>query len=205
MNFEDIQKNWRQQNTGQLVKVNTDILLKEVRRNKQYFDAMIFWRDVREAGGSLTLVIVFIYLSIKDKDTILLYPALSCLFVGTFMVIDRIKLKKKCPYSKQNASLTECIKISLVHINHQIWLLRNIFWWYLLPFAIGISIPFFIGAWGIRNSGSLIPFIIKTFGFLIVLYVGIYYLNQYAVRKALNPRKDELEELLKSIESSGNS
>ncbi len=108
MNFDQIQKKWQQQNTGQLVNVNTDILLKEVRRNKQYFDAMIFWRDVREAGLSFVLLTIFIAESIKDKDTILLYPALSCLFVGTFMVIDRIKLKKKCPYSRLSTWNQSC-------------------------------------------------------------------------------------------------
>ena len=194
----------KQQTEGESITINTDILLKEVRRNKLSFDAMIFWRDVREAGLSFVLLIFFVVTAIKDKDTILIYPALSCLFVGTFMVIDRIKLKKKYPYSKQNGSLTECVKISLAHVNHQIWLLKNVSWWYLLPFAIGISIPFFIGAWAMRDSGSLISFIIKTFGFLVVLYIGIYYLNQYAVKAALIPRKEELEKILESIESTEN-
>ena len=204
MNFEDIQKDWRQQSERETVIIKTDILLKEVQRNKQSFDVAIFWRDVREAGGSFAMMIFFIYQSIKNHNTILLYPAAACLFVGTYMVIDRIKLKRRFPYSEQNSSLKDCIKISLGHVNHQIWLLKNVAWWYLLPFAIGVSIPFVIGAWHMRDSGSLLPFLVKTFVFLIILYVGIYYLNQFAVSKELMPRKDELEALLKSIESTEN-
>jgi hypothetical protein len=181
--------------------VNTDILLKEVRRNKQYFDAMIFWRDVREAGGSFLMMFVFVYLAIKDAYMLLLAPALVCLFVAIFMVIDRVKLKNKFPFYEKNASLEKCIRVSLGHVNHQIWLLKNVSWWYLLPFAIGVSIPFFEGAWNLRNSEILIPFLIKTFGFLIILYIGVYCLNQYTVKKDLIPRKEELEELLKSIEN----
>jgi hypothetical protein len=201
MNFEDIQKNWQQQTEGKSIMIETDFLLKEVRRNKQSFDVTIFWRDVREAGGSFAIMLLFIYWAIKDKDIILLYPILACLFVGTFMVIDRIKLKKKYPYNKKNTSLIECVRISLVHVNHQIWLLKNVAWWYLLPFAIGVSIPFFERAWHLRNSDSLTVFLIKTFGFVIVLYIGIYYLNQYAVKKVLVPRRDELQDMLKSIQN----
>lgn len=202
MNFEDIQKNWHQQSEKQFVTINTDILLKEVRRNKQSFDAAIFWRDVREAGGSFVMMFVLIYLAIKDQYMLLLFPAVSCLFVAVFMVIDKIRLKRKHPEPQNASSLLECTKVSLAHINHQIWLLKNVSWWYLLPFAIGVSIPFFEGAWNLYNSNLLIPFLFKTFGFLIVLYIGVYYLNQYAVRKELQPRKEELEDILKNITSS---
>ena len=204
MNFEDIQKNWQQQSERESIMINTAVLLKEVRRNKQSFDATIFWRDIREAGGSFLMMFVLIYLAIKDEYMLLLAPALACLFVAVFMVIDRTRLKKKHPYNKKNTSLAECVRISLIYVNHQIWLLKNVVWWYLLPFAIGVSIPFLEGAWHLRNSDTLMSFLIKTFGFLIVLYVGIYYLNQFAVSKALKPRKDELEALLKSIDLAEN-
>ena len=201
MNFEELQENWQEHSKAKSITINTDILLKEVQRNKLSFDAMIFWRDVREAGGSFVMMFVLIYLAIKDEYMLLLAPAAACLFVAVFMVIDRVKLKKKCPCSDQNTSLNECLRISLGHVNHQIWLLKNVSWWYLLPFAIGVSIPFFEGAWHLRDSDSLMLFLMKTFGFLIVLYVGIYYLNQYAVKADLQPRKEELETLLESIEN----
>jgi hypothetical protein len=36
--------------------------------------------------------------------------------------------------------------------------------------------------------------------FLALLYWGIYWLNQFAVRRALDPRRQELETLLAGLE-----
>lgn len=204
MNFEEIQKNWQNQPEPESITVNTDIMLKEVQRNKQYFDAMIFWRDFREIGIAFVMTFVLIFMAINDQYLLLLCPAISCIFVSAFMTIDRIQFKKKTLNDKSESSLAECIYASLAHVNHQIWLLKNVAWWYLLPFAIGISIPFFEGAWQLRGSDMLMSFLIKTFGFVIILYIGIYYLNQYAVRKELQPRKEELQALLESIELNEN-
>ena len=36
--------------------------------------------------------------------------------------------------------LKACVEISLHQVNHQIWLLKNVFWWYLLPIAAALGI-----------------------------------------------------------------
>ena len=201
MNFEEIQKNWQEQSEKQLITINTDTLLKEVRRNKQSFDTSIFWRDVREAGGSFVMMIIIAIISIKEELSSLLFPAFACLFVGTFMVIDRMKLKKKYPYNKKNASLAGCVKVSLAHVNHQIWLLKNVHRWYLMPFTVGISIFWLWMGWVARDSMDALLLVGRCFIFLFIVFFGIYYLNQWGVKKYLIPRKEELEELLKSIQS----
>ena len=205
MNFDQMQKKWQQQNTGESVIINTDILLKEVRRNKQYFDAMIFWRDVREAGGSFVMRIVFTMGAIYLNTLSLLFPAFACLFVAAFMIIKRMQFKKKHPYSGHKAILSECTLNSLAHVNYQIWLLKNVFWWYLLPFILGISTFWIWVAWEARDSIVALLFIASCFIFLFITYWAIYRLNQKAVAKELQPRKEELEDLLKNIETQENS
>ena len=115
-----------------------------------------------------------------------------------FILVDRIRHKQQP--SEPGEPLLECVKESLTQVEHQIWLLRNVFWWYLLPFTIAILAFFAQVAW-LNHSGfwpitlALVPFVL----FLLVLYGFIYYLNQRAVRRDLEPRRQELLTLLASL------
>ena len=202
MNFEQLQNQWQQQNKGDTMIIDTSILLKEVQRNKKQFDSMIFWRDVREAGGSFVMMVVFIWLTIHENTLSLLFPGLACLFVGTYMIVKRKRFKKEHPYSDHNATLSQCIQNSLAHVNYQIWLLKNLFWWYLLPFILGISIFWIWVAWIARDSLFALLFISGCFVFMFLVDLGIYKANQIAIAEELQPRKDELEALLNSINNS---
>lgn len=202
MNFEQLQNQWQQQNKEDTMIIDMGVLLKEVQRNKKQFDSMIFWRDVREAGGSLVMMVVFTVGAIYANDISLLFPALACLFVAAFMIIKRMRFKKEHPCSDNSATLSQCIRNSLANVNYQIWLLKNVFWWYLLPFILGISIFWIWVGWVARSSNIALLFIAGCFIFLFVTYWGVYRLNQKAVAKELQPRKDELESLLNSISNS---
>lgn len=183
-----------------MLTVDSDLLLREVKRNKEHFESTIFWRDVREVGVSFILAVFFLYQGVKFNLWSLYIPVLACIFVGVFMVIDRVIQKGKLP--KPSDSLAGCIKISLAQVEHQIWLLRNVLWWYLLPFAIGVALFWGHVGWRVHHdSGAGLIFIGGCFVGLIILYTGVYYLNQYAVRKGLVPRKQELESLLKNLDN----
>jgi len=198
MTFDELQKTWQSQESSFKLTIDSDMLLREVRRNKKCFESAVFWRDVREAGVSFVLAVFFLYQGTKSNLWSLYFPALACIFVGVFMIVDRVIQKGKLP--KPSDSLAGCIKISLAQVEHQIWLLRNVLWWYLLPFAIGVALFWGHVGWQVRNKGPTgLIFIGGCFAGLIILFTGIYYLNQYAVRKELVPRKQELESLLNSL------
>jgi hypothetical protein len=198
MTFNELQKTWQEDASSSKLTIDSDLLLREVKRNKEQFESTIFWRDVREAGGSFVLAVFFLYQGVKLNLWSLYLPALACIFVGVFMVIDRVIQKKKLP--KPSDPLAGCIKISLAQVKHQIWLLRNVLWWYLLPFTIGISLFWGHVGWKVRSGNPIgLIFIGGCFVSLIILYTGVYYLNQYGVRKELIPRKQELESLLKNL------
>lgn len=202
MTFNELQKTWRKDASSSKVTIDPDLLLREVKRNKEHFESTIFWRDVREVGVSFVLAVFFLYQGMKLNQWSLYLPAVACIFVGVFMVIDRVIQKGKLP--KSSDSLAGCIKISLAQVKHQIWLLRNVLWWYLLPFAIGVTLFWGYVGWRVRHdSGAGLIFIGGCFVGLIILCTGVYYLNQYAVRKGLMPRKQELELLLKTLTNDG--
>jgi len=202
MTFDELQKTWQKDSGASKLTIDSGMLLREVKRNREHFASAIFWRDVREAGGSLVLAVFFLYQGMKSNLWSLYLPALACIFVGAFMIVDRVIQKKKLP--KPSDSLAGCIKNSLAQVEHQIWLLRNVLWWYLLPFAIGVALFWGHVGWQVRNdSGTGLIFIGGCFVGLIFLCTGIYYLNQYAVRKGLTPRRQELESLLRNLTNDG--
>jgi CubicO group peptidase (beta-lactamase class C family) len=92
------------------------------------------------------------------------------------------------------------VKESLSQVERQIWLLRNVLWWYLLPFAIPILAFFAHVSW--LNSKvwleSALGFGVPAV-FVVALYCWVYWLNQRAVRLQLEPRRQELLALLASL------
>ncbi len=108
-------------------------------------------------------------------------------------------MRHKRKPSEPGDPLLESVEESLTQVEHQIWLLRNVFWWYLLPPAISLS-AFFAHVillasqdWLEALGGA------GLFVFLFALYYFVYYLNQRAVRLQLEPRRQELVTLLASL------
>lgn len=199
MNFEDFQNSWQNQNAGTNISINTDLLLQEIRRNQQQFRATIFWRDAREVGAAILLIPVFIWMGWRLHDWTDYLIAAACLFVSAFFVIDRWYQKKKLP--ALHDSLSGCIESSLAEVRHQIWLLKNVLWWYLLPIAATVLFSTF---WSeLRSVKTLaeraVDLSISTAVVLLINW-GLYWLNQFAVRKSLEPRRRELESLRASLE-----
>jgi len=205
MTFNDLQKNWQEQQNGFRLNIDSALLLKEVQRNKKSFDASIFWRDVREIGISIPMFMIFVYWGLKDNAWEMLLIALGILFVAVFMTIDRITQKRKQP--TLNGTLSSCLESSLAEVKHQIWLLKNVLWWYLLPPGIGFaafSLGLLVTAIQAFKDNSLalllsLSFFSLIIVFFIVVFVGVYWLNKRAVRKELLPRKEELDELVASL------
>jgi hypothetical protein len=199
MNFEDFQKSWQSQNAGAKVTIDADVLLKEVRRNQQQFWATIFCRDVREVGVCALMTVFFLTWGILWHWWSLDLLAFCCLEVGVFFVVDRRVQRRKQPV--KNETLQSCIENSLFQVNHQIWLLKNIFWWYLLPILIGVGAVAGSVVWNQRDEGLAAMIGAGTVYVVVygLVYWGVYWLNQFAVRKDLEPRRCELESLLANL------
>ena len=141
MTFNELQKNyWQKDAAASKLTIDSDMLIREVKRSKEAFESTIFWRDFREVAVSIVMVGVFLYGAFKSRDNIwiagsLAVVAISMLFVAAFFIVDRRLQKKKDP--RHTDPLLACIESSLTQINHQIWLLKNVFWWYLLPPGTG--------------------------------------------------------------------
>jgi hypothetical protein len=205
---DNYQQAWQAQASQTRVTVDADLLLKELERNQRAFRATIFFRDFREVATALIMVPVWFYLGAKSSlpwTWYLTVPAL--LWIIAFFLVDRRRHPQRP--SAPGESLLATVKESLSQVEHQIWLLRNVFWWYLLPLTI--SIETFFGHVALRSAHSwpeaigALAFATPTFFFLATIYCFIDWLNQRAIRLHLGPRRQELLALLASLgdESAG--
>jgi len=199
MNPDDFQQAWQTQTSQTRLTIDAELLLKEVRRNQRHFTATIFWRDVREVGTALLMIPLWIYMGVKLSlpwTWFLAVPAM--VWIAGFMLADRMRHKRQTPASGE--PLRQRVESSLAQVEHQIWLLRNVFWWYLLPIALPVLAFFGQIAWEVRAGGwwtALAVALVVLVG--VVLFSAIYRLNQDAVRSELVPRRQELEALLMSL------
>ena len=202
MDPDNYQQAWQAEATQTRVTVDADLLLKEVQRNQRDFRATILRRDIIEVGVGLLMLPYWIYQGLTSSlpwTWWLGVPAI--IWVVGFFLVDRMR-HPQTP-SDPGEPLLTCVKNSLNQVEHQIWLLRNIFWWYLLPFTISILAFFAHVAWlsAIETNDWLAALAFATFlfVFILALYSFIYYLNQRAVRTQLEPRRQELLTLLTSL------
>lgn len=201
MEPDQFQQAWRAHSSQTRVAFDADALLKELQRSQQEFQSTIFGRDVREVGVSLVMIPMWLAMGIWMSlpwTWYLTIPAL--IWVAGFILADRRRYPQRP--SDPGEPLLFYVKESLAQTEHQIWLLRNVFWWYLLPFCLSIMAFFLQVAWNKSSDRLEFAFSAGASGlFLLVVYGGVYFLNQYAVRKQLEPRRQELLKLIASLES----
>ncbi len=199
MDPDDIKQTWRAQSSQTRLTIDAELLLKEVRRNQRYFSAMIFWRDVREVGTALLMVPLWFYLGVKLSLPWTWYLGVPALiWVAGYMLVDRMRHNRQPP--EPGEPLRRCVESSMAQVEHQIWLLRNILWWYLLPPSLAALAFFGQAAWQVRAGGWLMALVILALlSMVMTIFFYVYRLNQDAVRSELVPRRQELEALLMSL------
>ena len=196
---DELKQAWQSQTSAPRVTLDAQLVLDEVRRNERQFAAIVFFRDVREIGVALFMVPVWIIMGIKMRlpwSWWLAIPAM--LLVAGFLLVDRKRQRAK--RSEPGDNLRGSIESSLAQVEHQIWLLRNVFWWYELPLFAALTV--FAAEVALRAGSStletLAGFAVIDGVFALVFWF-IYWLNQSAVRKHLEPRRIELQTLLEHL------
>src|SRR5436190_11482056 len=128
---DDLKRAWQSQTAAPRLVVDPEHLIKEVRRNERQFTAMIYYRDLREVGVAVVLVPIWIVTGIKMSSPWTWWlgiPAL--LWIAGFTMVGRIRQRRN--RSTPSDDLRRTIESSVAEVEHQIWLLRNVGWWYLL-------------------------------------------------------------------------
>ncbi|MEZ6054015.1 MAG: serine hydrolase domain-containing protein [Planctomycetaceae bacterium] len=192
------QQAWKAQSTQTRITIDADLLATEVLRSQHGFQAMILKRDLGEVVTAIVMLPIWFLLGIGLSLPWTWYlTVLSFVWVAAFTVVDR----KRHPQSpcEPEQTLRVNVQQSLTQVEHQIWLLRNVFWWYLLPFTISLM-TFFAHLTWLKSENWLDALWNAPLSvFVLVLYSLIYFANQRAVDKSLEPRRQELLTLLSSL------
>jgi hypothetical protein len=203
MDPDNLKQAWQTQSSPAGLTIDAELLVKEVRRSQHYFTALIYWRDVREVGAALLLVPLWLYLGVKFSLPWTWYLTVPVLgWVAAYMLADRVLHSRQPP--EPGEPLRQHLESSLAQIEHQIWLLGNVLWWYLLPLALSMLAFVCHVAWQVRSGGWLMAVVVAgpvVIG--VIILVGVYRLNQDAVRTELVPRRQELEALLRGLADEG--
>ncbi|WP_337176092.1 hypothetical protein [Paludisphaera sp.] len=200
MSSDPLQAAWQSQPDPQF---DADRLVQEFRRGERQFARMIFLRDVREVGVSLVMLPLWVAMGVGmglPWSWYLVIPGL--LWIAAFMTIDRMRQKKR--RAGPGDSLVRGVEGAMADVEHQIWLLRNVFWWYQLPVGVPILVFFGQTFWQLSRGGvaAMIMAFFATslvIGFVGAVNVWIYRINQEAVRSILDPRREELAAMLRSL------
>jgi hypothetical protein len=197
MNPDELKQTWQAQTSQRRLAIDADALLKEVRHKERSFRRTIFWRDVREVGVAGLLAVFFLWFGIEGRVWSLFVLAALLAGVAIFMIVDRLRQRRR--HLSHSDPLVACAEESLAQINHQIWLLKNVFWWYLLPPGVGMALFYGQVSWSLLEAGLWrLKDLWGPLGGVLVFW-GVYWLNQLCVRKDLEPRRGELQALIASL------
>jgi hypothetical protein len=195
MSFDDVTRVWRDQPPASPALMTA--LLTEVRRNQRDFAATILRRDLVEIVVGLGLAGVFGAMWWRQGIPSLLVCALGATFVAGFLLVDRWRRRAK---PRPESSLREHVEQSLVDVEHQLGLLRNVLWWYILPLEAGLVLHVF-DLWRQPDLQSPAGRLLAVLMGALFLATGgfVYWLNQSTVRTTLQPRHEELLRLRESL------
>lgn len=197
MTSEELSSCWRSQKMDTPLSVDDQLL--QARKRAARFKRTVLWRDVREVVASILVATVFIYCAIFQPPLAAAgsyFVAVISLGVGCFFLVDRLKERMKHRDTGEEP-LAE-LAIALDAVEHQIWLLERVSWWYLGPLAVGL------GVWSITIAFSApipvwMPLLLAWLIVGLVFYV-IRRLNRSAVTNSLIPERDSVKQLMKQWE-----
>lgn len=189
MNASELEHLWQRQQPIELSPENIAQITATVDKVDRKFRRTIWWRDLREIGAVLILAVWF---GLSGQTWLRWLAVASVLFVAAWIIRSRIVVRP----DREMPSVIERLQQMIRETETQIHLLRSVLWWYLLPCAVALFVMVVLDS-PPRNfsSSQLLIFI----GLMIPFFLAIYWLNQWAVRKKLVPRRENLRHALAEL------
>lgn len=200
MNIEHLQELWEKQSASLPPLPDDAALLAKIKAESEEFDRTIRRRDRRELLAGLKFGGFFAVLAAIFSGRGVAWPYAAA--AGGMAVVILFLLGEKAlarmRRSKQSGTLLAELGRARVEVGRQLWLLRHVAWWYVLPAQV---------AWGFFGLGVLLNFFrpIPTWAVVGLMTVwawtlwrgavAVWRLNQQAVKESLEPRLKELDDL----------
>ncbi len=203
MKLDELKEAWKSQDTRTTVR--TVLLLESIQKKQRRYNRYIWLRNIREGWLTILAAVFFTCFAESDVESkVQLWPfylAMLILFgIGVFRVLDNRQQKRRAlEYKDSTLSFIEC---SLLNINHRIWLLENMIWWWVLPVVVGgiliIAQIIMLVGW---QEPALFWKLGKGVGIAGMILGVLYWENLWTARKYWQPRKAELEAIADGLKT----
>jgi len=201
MNLDDLKANWKQQQS-KLADDQFDEIASRVAERSSWFEKTILRRDLIETAAAIFVAFGFGYPLVRHVDwPWLARLGMAIIIMGAVEIIVVMHwTRRRGGRARYDSPLTEFCAVEIARVDRQIWLLRNVSWWYSGPIILGCCVFFF----GILIALPELPtwawFVALAifFAFLLLGWI-IYRMNQQAVHTELLPLREELADTYESL------
>ena len=189
MNLDDLKTPWqamqRECDTSHIDEISSRVGSRMTR-----FDHTIRRRDMVENLAAVIVIIGFV-ISLFYCDDWLTFIGAAIVVVGAIEIV--VVLNATRMYHPTPAGLppVEHCKLEAAKVDRQIFLLRNVHWWYVGPLMLGCCVMSF-------GADSLIASVVLC-GVYIAMGVFVYWINQRAVARHLLPLREELTSAIETF------
>ncbi|MFA5263013.1 MAG: hypothetical protein WC378_04250 [Opitutaceae bacterium] len=202
MNFDDLSNLWRRQAPTPLPQIDVEGLQRSFETKRRRMARTLFWRDMIEILAGVFVAVVFAWTGWKMGPGGWPIAASVILIFFVIAVFIRERVRAHVLQLAADASLIDKLDADIAELRHQQGLLLSVDRWYIAPItaAAGIYSVTIL-------ANAPIPMKVKLFAGAQTLVVfglswwGVRALNHRAVRKNIEPRLRDLEELQRSLSS----
>jgi len=193
MSDKELKQMWAGTPIEENIQFNHQKFIKDINTANQKFDKKIKWRNIIEIAACIFVIVAFSRIFFIDDNYLVKFGAIVAVITSFYIMYNWLKVQSS---SKPNG-LYLSIKEQLVHrqtyLKSEQQLLKNIFYWYLLPLVISLTIMT-IGAFGL-SIFSLI-YLCCSAG----LCYFLFWLSQKAAKK-IDPYIEQIEQAIQQFES----
>lgn len=193
MKFEDLENSWRQQKKEKDMYTQDD-LLKIINTQMSAFDSKIQSRDHLEIAAVALIVIIFGILFFTVQSWWMKLGCWTLVFSGICIAFKLYTTQKQENGNQLsfNKSLRKQLHDELDKVQRQKKLLKNVFWWYLLPIFTGLV--FFTIGLNVAVTLKIVYLAIMT-----VVYAWIWKMNQAEAHNKFDPIIRNINEAIRFI------
>ena len=195
MKLEDLRRPWSDATAEAATPIAREELIAQTCRRVEQIWAVIFRRDMIETAAAMLVMFWFTRIAWDVDAGFLVRLGAGVVVAGAVFIVYRLhaaRLGK--PPAGLDAPVREFCRTELARVETQIRLLRTVAVWYLGPIMAGLALMSY------GRHGPTLGLLIEWAIFALVSW-GVYALNRYAVRKQLEPIRDDVAELLEELES----
>ncbi|MCE5301894.1 MAG: hypothetical protein LLF97_02155 [Planctomycetaceae bacterium] len=207
---DELKSAWKAQPVPRQITISADVLLQQLRGNKARFTAEILWSTVfmifSWAVMAFGIIGFGIFGMVRHGFP---WEAMSGFFLmgvimlaiaayTTYAALDRSRQMRRVSHS---APVLVCAEESLILMQYEIRLWGNVLWWLLLPLALGAEASCLALAWDKGVHWLVSPLALRMLGIMVILTLGGSWFSRWYVRTYYEPRRQELEALVRELKS----